>query len=259
MNAQDDVTQDELHAYVDGLLDPDDVERMEAWLAAHPEDAATVHAYRLQNTKLRQTFKSTQDDDIPDDMLQVVMGKKAKTSPVTIPWMRLAASVALLLFGGMGGWLLHGQQNERAEYNSTAFVNQAVGAHRVFVSEVRHPVEVPASQEEHLVAWLSKRIGTRLKVPSLQDQGFQLVGGRLLADHALPAAQFMYEDDNGKRLTLYVRASNEEDAAFRFVSNNGDTAFYWIDEKFAYALIAPLKRSELTPVANKVYQQLTAP
>src|SRR5690606_10809872 len=47
------------------------------------------------------------------------------------------------------------------------FVRDAVAAHAVFVPEVRHPVEVAAAQHEHLVQWLSKRLGARLTVPSL--------------------------------------------------------------------------------------------
>jgi anti-sigma factor RsiW len=31
------------------------------------------------------------------------------------------------------------------------------------------------------------------------------MGGRLLPDLGLPAAQFMYEDAAGRRLTLYIR------------------------------------------------------
>ena len=36
------VTEDELHAYVDGELPPDRMNAVEAWLADHPEQAALV-------------------------------------------------------------------------------------------------------------------------------------------------------------------------------------------------------------------------
>ena len=43
------VTQDELHAYIDGELPADRRDAVEAWLATHPEDAALVAAWRAQS------------------------------------------------------------------------------------------------------------------------------------------------------------------------------------------------------------------
>ena len=66
-----------------------------------------------------------------------------------------------------------------------------------------------ADQEAHLVAWLSKRLGTQLKIPQLSGLGFNLVGGRLLPGDQGPVAQFMYQDAQGQRLTLYVRTNRD--------------------------------------------------
>ncbi|HEX5629954.1 MAG TPA: anti-sigma factor, partial [Usitatibacteraceae bacterium] len=75
---------------------------------------------------------------------------------------------------------------------------RAARAHLVYAMEVRHPVEVDASQQEHLVAWLSKRLSTPIRAPSLVGAGYQLLGGRLLpptqpSDPA-PMALLMYEN-----------------------------------------------------------------
>ena len=40
------VTEDELHAYVDGELPPDRMDAVAAWLADHPEQAALVASWR---------------------------------------------------------------------------------------------------------------------------------------------------------------------------------------------------------------------
>ena len=106
-------------------------------------------------------------------------------------------------------------------------------------------------------AKFSKRIGTTLRTPDLTDLGFELVGGRLLADGANPAAQFMYENSEGHRLTVYVRkATDIDDTSFRFSSENGNSAFYWIDREFAYALVAPIGREKLLSIAQRVYDEL---
>ena len=46
------VTEEELHAFVDGELPADRQEAVAAWLAAHDDDATTVAAWRSQADKL---------------------------------------------------------------------------------------------------------------------------------------------------------------------------------------------------------------
>jgi len=135
---------------------------------------------------------------------------------------------------------------------------RAANAHLVYASEVRHPVEVDATQQEHLVKWLSKRLGIDLKVPVLAREGFELLGGRLLPGNEGPVAQFMYQDQSGKRLTLYVTRPHKGDAltAFRFAQEGPVSVFYWMDSECGYALSGELERPALAKVATAVYRQL---
>ena len=120
-----------------------------------------------------------------------------------------------------------------------AFARQAVVAHVVYSPEVRHPVEVGADQAAHLAAWLSKRLGTQLRVPYLGEQGFALVGGRLLPgqpDDRSPAAHFMYQDSKGQRRTLYVRVN---------AGPSRDSAFHLAQEKTSACFIGWIKNSAM--------------
>lgn len=260
------VSEAEIAAYVDGQLHETDVARIEAWLADHPDDAAKVHAYRLQNTLLHDAFDPVLAEGVPPEMAAIATDRTASggraPAPMSALLRRLAASIALIAAGAAGGWIANGMLGSGTDGGTVAsvtqrFVDQAFGAHRVFVVEKRHPVEVGADQEAHLVTWLSKRLGTELKAPNLTGTGFELVGGRLLADGASPAAQFMYEDPESRRLTLYVRGvGDSEDSAFRYVTEDGDTAFYWIDRDYAYALVGDLNKAQLTPIVERVYRDL---
>ena len=62
--------------------------------------------------------------------------------------------------------------------------SRAIAAHLIYANEKRHVVEVGADDEEHLVGWLSNRLGTELKAPDFSAEGYSLVGGRLQI-HAL--------------------------------------------------------------------------
>ncbi|HUJ00853.1 MAG TPA: anti-sigma factor [Usitatibacter sp.] len=136
---------------------------------------------------------------------------------------------------------------------------RAARAHLVYSPEVRHPVEVDAKQQDHLVKWLSKRLDTPLKVPVLTQEGFELLGGRLLPGGRGPVAQFMYQDATGKRLTLYVtptRNAEEKLTSFRFAKEGDVSVFYWIDDQCGYALSGEIDKGTLAKVAALVYKQL---
>ena len=129
-------------------------------------------------------------------------------------------------------------------------------AHATYSPEVRHPVEVGADQEAHLVAWLSKRLGGNVRAPRIAE--FPLVGGRLLPGDTSPVAQFMYQHESGRRLTLYVRIEpgTGGETAFRYAREGKIGVFYWVDRGFGYALSGELEREELYAVASQVYRQL---
>jgi anti-sigma factor RsiW len=103
----------------------------------------------------------------------------------------------------------------------SAFARQAAIAHVVYSPDVRRPVEIGAEQEEQLVAWLSKRIGSPIRPPKLGKVGYELIGGRLLPGQSGPVAQFMYHDATGQRLTLYVSAEQSNKTRASGLSRKG--------------------------------------
>ncbi len=245
------ITEVDLHAYVDGALPQARRKEIESYLVARPQEAERVQAYRKQNHELRQLFDPVLDETVPE-RLRAPLNARRRFQPL-----RYAAVVAWATLGGVIGWQLNGMQHATTTSNA-AFARRAAIAHVVYSPEVRHPVEVGADQETHLVNWLSKRLGTKLKIPHLGDLGYALVGGRLLPGDNGPVAQFMYQDAKGLRITLYVR-TNAEDAretAFRFAQENKIGVFYWLDGKLGYALSAEIDKAELLRVATAVYRQL---
>lgn len=262
MNTQA-VSEAQLHALADGVLPEEQRAALETHLRQHPDDAARVDAWREQNRQLRALFDPVQEQAMPQRLLHAT-APPATPAAANQHWyrpaMQAAAAVVLVLAGGAGGWLLHGvPAGADAGASPRMLARSAAIAHAVYTPEVRHPVEVGAEQEAHLVQWLSKRLGTQLQPPVLSPLGYQLIGGRLLpGDGDGPVAQFMYEDGGGKRLTLYVakeRAGRQE-TAFRYTQEKELSVFYWIDGQLGYALSASLPKQELGKIADAVYAQL---
>jgi len=240
----------DLHAYVDNQLDPAQRSAIEERLAADPTLARMAAAYAKQNAALHAVFDPVLGAPVPSAL-------KRPPAPRWPRRLQQAAAAALLLaIGAAGGWW-SGQYAQNAT-SARGVAERAAVAYTTFAPEVRHPVEVAAAQQDHLIAWLSKRLGTPVKAPVLTSVGFNLVGGRLLPDTATPAAQFMYEDKQGRRLTLYVRIDGQraEKTAFRWTTLSRVEVCYWIDGPVAYAVAGELSREEMQPVARMIYQQV---
>src|SRR5690606_5025476 len=88
------------------------------------------------------------------------------------------------------------------------------------------------------------------------------VGGRLLPPVAGaetgPAAQLMYENTAGERVTIFVTAALPDRAdAYEFTTRNALDAFYWANDRITCTVVGDLPEAEMRPVARKVYTQLT--
>lgn len=253
------VHEADLHAYVDDRLSAEERARVEAHLVLHPEDAARVAAWQRQTEALRAHVAEAADTPVPAAMAALFV--RPQPGVVLLRGLlRMAAVLLVALLGAAAGWWGRGYLMPAQPAIVAALPQEAARAHLVYSREVLHPVEVPAKEEKHLVAWLSKRLGRALTVPSLTAEGYALVGGRLLpaASDNAAAAQFMYENGAGQRLTLYVRTGEPaQDTAFRFASEGSAAAFYWVDDGFGYALTGESGRAALLPLARAVYEQLS--
>jgi anti-sigma factor RsiW len=250
------VTEDELHAHVDGQLPADRLAAVEAWLANHPDDMARIAGWRAQNAAIRARYGGAIDEPVPNRLTP------ARLAPARRSWTNLAAAaVAAFLIGGFAGWLARGA-SAAAPSAFESVTAEALDAYKLYVVEVRHPVEVPGSEEAHLVQWLSKRLGYQLRAPDLTRFGMTLVGGRLLpgaktgAAGAGGAAFFMYETASGERFTLYSERLAGPDTALRYSAADKTSAFVWVDREIAYVVSGQTDRQRLWDVAAAAYDQL---
>ncbi|WP_144143119.1 anti-sigma factor family protein [Paraburkholderia sp. BCC1884] len=260
-----------LSAFVDGELPDAGRAALEAQLARHPEAAARVAAWRAQKAALRALCGATSSEEIPphdiDDMRETV-GSLGEPAFIVVrrstPWWQRTALAACWLAAGAGLALALGPLAPRltgGAWNGLgghppSFAERADVAYAVYTPEQRHPVEVAASDEEHLINWLSRRLNRPLSVPSLQEYGYSLVGGRLLPGEAGPAAQFMYENTRGARLTLYVTGTARDETAFRLFRDGNRRTFYWINDGMGYALSGPIAEGKLRSIAIDVCSAL---
>lgn len=280
------------HALVDGQLSAGDAAALREQLQGDQSAIDTIAHWQTQRDRLHALHQDLLQAPVPDALVAAALRASGRRDRQA-QWWRwggIAASVVVAFVLGWTGrsqWA-HQESGERlagkaallavtASAPGQRFAQQASVAHAVYQPEVRHPVEVTAAQQDHLVQWLSKRLDRPLKVPALDAQGYELVGGRLLPGDTGARAQFMYQNGTGQRITLYLGAltpaatapaeNNKPSArlpaqpaptatAFQFTQEGPVPGFYWTDAGFGYALSGQLSRAQLLELATAVYPQL---
>jgi anti-sigma factor RsiW len=267
------LSDDELHALVDGQGTLDDLAALRVRLAEDPDAQARLMQWQRQRDALHHLHAQVLSEAVPATLLQAAQAGDAVRTTGN-HWWRYGGMAAAVVMAFGAGWLANANWQQVGGREAAApsmaraqpereFVRQAVLAHAVYAPEIRHPVEVSAQEQKHLVQWLSKRLDKPLKVPDLTAQGFDLVGGRLLPGEAGARAQFMFQNATGQRVTLYLGAMDSaaagvsgKETGFRFESQAAIPSFYWVDQGFGYALAGQLPRAALMQLAQEVYRQL---
>jgi len=244
------ITEETLHAYVDDRLSPSERADVEQYLLQHPQHAERVADYERQRRMLQEAFAP---------MLQEPVPTRLKTRASRWPMMawRVAAVITWIAVGAILGWGVRDRQtppDTSAAYEQD-LVERARLAHVIYTAENRRAVEVAATHEDEMIRWLSKRMNAAVRVPDLTEYGFQAMGGRLLPGTDGPACQIMYQNADGKRLTIYLSRDPGKVRPVRFSDHELVHVVFWTDGTLAFAVSAEIDREALARIAATIAQR----
>lgn len=253
-----DFAERDIHLAMDGELPAEDLPGFSVWLDANPDMKAKSMRFEADRAALRRAFAGSLAESVPDRLGNLVRGESARPRTRLTFW-RAAAAAAIFAAGGLGGYLLGNQAALPPVDISDGrrIAQEAIEAHLLYAAEKLHVVEVAADQSEHLLGWLSKRVGLSLIAPDFSSQGLTFLGGRLLPAGGGKAAQFMYQDDAGNRVSLYVTAERGgADTGFRLMQSDGANSYYWVDDGYGCAVTGSMPADKLLILAKSAYKQL---
>ena len=163
------ITEDDLHAYVDQLLEPERRGEVTAYLDAHSDVARRVAGFSDQRALLRNALAPIAHEPLPPELnlSRIIEGRRRRLSP----W-RAVAAVLLIGIGGIGGWIARGAMpvssnglatnglatNGLATNGLAALEQEAADSFKVYAPDRIRPVEVRASEGTQLERWLSNRL-----------------------------------------------------------------------------------------------------
>src|SRR5260221_14211522 len=95
------VTEDELHAYIDNELPAERRGDVEAWLSAHPDDAARVQSWRTMAEALHARYDSVADEAVPKRLEIERLGQQPRRGG----YGGIAATLGAVVAGRGVGWM----------------------------------------------------------------------------------------------------------------------------------------------------------
>jgi anti-sigma factor RsiW len=246
------IAEEELHAYVDRVLEADRRQAVEQFLQTHPDPARRVQIYIAQRQELRAVFLDRPTEPIPPELnLAHIIDARLKSRRT--PWRSVAAAVLALVLGGISGWVA----GSRPDNGIDALAREAAASYAVYASDRHHPVEMVATQTSDLTRWLSIRLNRPIAAPDLTLAGYRLLGGRLVPSPEGAAALFIYENAHGERLTLYVRPVSMKRTTPVQTTDLGDVdGCAWVEPGVGYSLIASENYARLVELSQYVREEL---
>jgi anti-sigma factor RsiW len=257
VNSTRPILEDDLHAYVDGVLDAARRAEVETHLQNHAESAARVEAYARHRSALQAALAGVAQEPVPPELsLRHLM--EARRPRRTLPWRMAAAAVVLLALGAAGGWSMRGPVSDPLiQSGITGLAQEAAYTYDVYSADPTHPVEFKATDKTQLVDWISSRLQLSIRVPDLSASGYRFMGGRLVATPHGPAGLLMYDNDQGLRLAMLVRPMTIDKTARMTEHRAGAVNGYaWAEKGVGYSLVGTTSTDTLHPLANEIRQQM---
>jgi anti-sigma factor RsiW len=266
------ISEEEIHAYVDGTLSDERRTQVERALEHNPELASRVSDYFSLNHLFHERYDRVLSEPVPK-RLQPPAAKRRWLNAAN--WPQFAGMAAALVLGvgiGVGTQMgksipaavtASGNPSDTRPVSADAsdgLARQAAVAHVVYMPAVDRPAEIGTDHDQDFVQWLSNKLGTDVHPPLLDKSGFELSGGRILPGADGPVAQFMYRGPSGERVTLCIshRKVNANTTAFKLYQDGPVNVFYWVDGDYGYAVSGGIDRKVLLQLSHDVYAQLTA-
>jgi anti-sigma factor RsiW len=256
MSGERPISEDDLHAYVDGVLEPDRRAAVERHLADNAQTAVRIAGWQQADEALRQAVGWKADEPVPTE-LNVARITASRMNRQWTPW-RMAASILVTLLVGAGsGWMAH---TPSAESGVESVAMEAATAQRVFAQDPMHPVEFSANERDKLVQWVSLRLGRPVVPPDLSKSGYRLLGGRIIATEHGAGSMFLYEGPDGARVTLFARPMGQIDqnATMQPVEMQHTSGFAWAKNGLGFSLVASNPIEGLHQLANKVRDDMAS-
>lgn len=253
-----------LSAYLDQELPEDQLEEIRFLIETDPTISEEFEKLAFANDHVLSEFDDFLDTETSQDLVDMIENAQLQASVKPLPiaannnfsFRSMAAGIALLIAGGIGGFVFHeANQPEITVAQTTGWLHHVADYHGIYAQQKRHLVEVGASEADHIVGWLSKTTGLPFSIPDITNTGFEFQGARLLVVKGKPVAQLMYKDQAGSVVAICFQSNSGTmmgSGELKSSTINGFDIVSWSKGNGQYLVIGEQTESRLKEVADQV-------
>ncbi len=252
---------EELSAYLDGELSPERAREIESALERDPELQAELESLMAVDAAAGRAFAAMLEDPVPASLAATVRNASPVRPandpgpPVVRRWIAAACAALALLAGGVGGHLLTTETGAPQIATGPGWLEDIADYHRVYSTQVRHLVEVPADEADHIQTWLTATVGAEIVIPDLADLGLSFEGARLLVAAGKPVAQLMFTDAQGRVVALCAIQSDAPRDGFGRQQIDNFEMVSWGGDAANFVIVGDAGRQDLERIAEAAAQR----
>lgn len=226
----------DLHAYIDHALNEAERHQVELYLQANPQVAAQVQAWQRDIQDLRTALHAPLLQTA-NPALDPTAIRQRQRQHAHRQWASAALLLIALGIGGLGGW----QARQMTLVANSLPMTDALVAHRMFAEQGFLPADYKVQRSSDMQEWIDRYFRQAERLPDLSGAGFKPVSCRLLSTDQGAAAMVLYEDNQGKQISFYIRPPGPKNSLLaRGSRRDGDLqADYWSGPGYNYAMVGP--------------------
>jgi anti-sigma factor RsiW len=249
------ISREELHAFIDGELDPIRAAEIATLVANDPALCARMDAFRSDKNQLHQIYTPLSDLPLPQKWLQIIEDRTVRRRPIyggpyfSMGLVALAACVLLML----GFWLTYERTGVAKD---DMIVAEALSArqNRMAPSESFAATSVAPERRS---AVLTGSLAMTLKAPDLSKLGYELTSLRIYS--GVPggrAVELGYRNSQNRLFTLYLRHPTGPPRV-DLTESNGIRTCVWQDDVLGAVMLGEMSAGEMARIASLAYSGLT--
>jgi len=251
MTTQPVISEEDLHAFIDGELDPSRRDAIGRALNVDAALAERVTKYRQDKDRLVSIYGPLLHRPVPSSwearirQTRTSSSRRRELSVITA----IAASLVLVI-GGI--WLA----SKLSPTQTHSLVSEALAARS---GDLAPETSVSSGVDSHSAAQqISLALAMKAKAPLLTRFGYRLAGVKsYAADSKRHTVELVYANASGRELTLYVSRSVGAPRFDQFESS-GLRICIWQDDVVGMVMAGNISAAEMQRLATLAYDGLTA-